>query len=388
MSGRVRIINYSAAALAEGQETASVQSQTGAEAVSYWPWIGAAAVLTVLFGVIFFLCLRKYLHTQKLARQAKERKIEARRLKEAESVTERREPVHEAKEFSAQPDYGSTISLEPPALEREPAFPREAAPVRQTQEEPAPGIYVGKVHDIGRRSSQQDSFGISGDGQQLDDGGKGIFAIVADGMGGLKNGGAVSALVTMTMMQAFDVMSGQVSPDQALLGMLGEANERVNDMLKPSGQGKSGSTVVAAIIRERMLYWIAVGDSHIYLYRNGALMQINRDHVYSVVLDEMAARGEISSREAAQNPQRKALTSFIGMGRIEKIDRNIRPLTLQKKDRVLLMTDGVFGTLSEEELTAAMKLPVAESSEAIHQMIRQKNAAAQDNYTALILECM
>ena len=303
-------------------------------------------------------------------------------------MTERREPVHEAKEFSAQPDYGSTISLEPPALEREPAFPREAAPVRQTQEEPAPGIYVGKVHDIGRRSSQQDSFGISSDGQRLDDGGKGIFAIVADGMGGLKNGGAVSALVTMTMMQAFDVMSGQVSPDQALLGMLGEANERVNDMLKPSGQGKSGSTVVAAIIRERMLYWIAVGDSHIYLYRNGALMQINRDHVYSVVLDEMAARGEISSREAAQNPQRKALTSFIGMGRIEKIDRNIRPLTLQKKDRVLLMTDGVFGTLSEEELTAAMKLPVAESSEAIHQMIRQKNAAAQDNYTALILECM
>ena len=388
MSGRVRIINYSAAALTEGQETASVQAQTGAEAVSYWPWIGAAAVLTVLFGVIFFLCLRKYLHTQKLARQAKERKIEARRLKEAESVTERREPVHEAKEFSAQPDYGSTISLEPPALEREPAFPREAAPVRQTQEEPAPGIYVGKVHDIGRRSSQQDSFGISSDGQRLDDGGKGIFAIVADGMGGLKNGGAVSALVTMTMMQAFDVMSGQVSPDQALLGMLGEANERVNDMLKPSGQGKSGSTVVAAIIRERMLYWIAVGDSHIYLYRNGALMQINRDHVYSVVLDEMAARGEISSREAAQNPQRKALTSFIGMGRIEKIDRNIRPLTLQKKDRVLLMTDGVFGTLSEEELTAAMKLPVAESSEAIHQMIRQKNAAAQDNYTALILECM
>ena len=250
------------------------------------------------------------------------------------------------------------------------------------------GIYVGKLHNIGKRSSQQDSFGISQNGQGLSASGKGIFAIVADGMGGLSNGGEISALITMSMMQTFDQIPRPGDARQELLSMLNQANDEVNARLSGGGQGKSGSTVVAVILRDMQLYWISVGDSHIYLYREGALMQINRDHVYSVDLDEMAARGEISSREASGDPQRKALTSYIGMGKLAKIDRNIRPLKLCPGDRVMLMSDGVFGTLNDEEITAAMKLPLTESCEALDQMIRGKKLPAQDNYTALILECV
>ncbi len=154
-------------------------------------------------------------------------------------------------------------------------------------------------------SSQQDSFGISENGQGWSDSGKGIFAIVADGMGGLYNGGEISALVTMSMMQTFDQIPRPGDARQELLSMLNQANDEVNARLSGGGQGKSGSTVVAVILRDTQLYWIAVGDSHIYLYRNGALMQINRDHVYSVDLDEMAARGEISSREASGIPSER-----------------------------------------------------------------------------------
>ena len=257
----------------------------------------------------------------------------------------------------------------------------EDVPVRR-------GIYVGKLHNIGKRSSQQDSFGISQNGQGLSASGKGIFAIVADGMGGLSNGGEISALITMSMMQTFDQIPRPGDARQELLSMLNQANDEVNARLSGGGQGKSGSTVVAVILRDMQLYWISVGDSHIYLYREGALMQINRDHVYSVDLDEMAARGEISSREASGDPQRKALTSYIGMGKLAKIDRNIRPLKLCPGDRVMLMSDGVFGTLNDEEITAAMKLPLTESCEALDQMIRGKKLPAQDNYTALILECV
>lgn len=290
------------------------------------------------------------------------------------------EPLMEDYQDMDMNGFGTTM-----AVEQAPA-----QPVRQTREsESRPrGIYVSKMHNIGRRGSQQDSFGISQDGTRLECSGKGVFAIVADGMGGLSNGGEVSARVTMSMMRSFDQQTPSADGDRELLSMLNKANDEVNDMLAPSGQGKSGSTVVSVLIRDMQLYWIAVGDSHIYLYRDGALMQINRDHVYSVDLDEMAARGEISVREAAEDPQRKALTSYIGMGKLAKIDRNIRPLQLQSGDRVLLMTDGVFGTLSDEEITAAMKLPVDESSQAMEQMILGKNKATQDNFTALILECV
>lgn len=373
-------------------------------------WIGVAAASTVIFGLLFVVSILRY-RAQTDLDSADQPPGDAAgyghddgRYAQGDYMGEASMEDHQNMNMSGfeqdqgyrenpigRQAMGQRASREAEGYNATMAVAQEAAPSpRQTLENDARpgGIYVSKVHNIGRRGSQQDSFGISQDGTRLDCSGKGVFAIVADGMGGLSNGGEVSALVTMSMMRSFDQQTPSADGGRELLSMLGKANDQVNDMLAPSGQGKSGSTVVSVLIRDMQLYWIAVGDSHIYLYRDGALMQINRDHVYSVDLDEMAARGEISVQEAVQDPQRKALTSYIGMGRLAKIDRNIRALQLNSGDRVLLMTDGVFGTLSDEEITAAMKLPVAESSQAMEQMILGKNKATQDNFTALILECV
>ncbi len=366
---------------------------TGTQA-SYGLWIGIAAALTLFFGALFVVFFNRYRRNQK---DAERRARRQERLYGEDRAPEGYDNMDNFQNMGANDgfqdasmeSYGATAAVEnAPVVDVEVPTAQNAA-IPHTEEDrkkQARGIYVGKVHNIGRRSSQQDSFGISKDGQALSSAGKGVFAIVADGMGGLSNGGEVSARVTMSMMTSFDRMNGQERGDKQLLTMLNQANDDVNAMLKSAGQGKSGSTVVAVLIRDSSLSWITVGDSHIYLYREGALMQVNRDHVYSVDLDEMAARGEISTFEAAKDPQRKALTSYIGMGKLAKIDRNIRPLQLQSKDRILLMTDGVFGTLTDEEITAAMKLPVTESCNALDQMIQGKNRPAQDNYTALILE--
>lgn len=355
---------------------------SGSDVTSLWLWIGICGAAVIVLGILFILNLRRYVY---LCRRVRARKNSANpgavQDRGADFVTDMYSSDNRAETERTLPDAGLNFAAAQTTL-------RTAALVSEKKEQKNPGIYVGKIHNIGRRSSQQDSFGISQDGTRINYSGKGIFALVADGMGGLENGGQVSAMVTMTMMREFDRLSRNYSGEQALLSMLGEANDQVNALIQSSGSKKSGSTVVAVIIRDMKLYWITVGDSHIYLYRSGALMQVNRDHVYSVVLDEMAARGEISHQEAAQNPQRNALTSYIGMGKLEKIDRNIRPMQLQSGDRVLLMSDGVFGTLSEEEITAAMKFSAAESAEAMDQMIRRKNLPAQDNYTALILECV
>lgn len=361
---------------------------------SYGLWIGIAAALTLIFGALFVVFFNRYRRNKK---DAERRARRQERLYGEDRAPEGYDNMDNFQNMGANDGfqdasmegYGATAAVEnAPVVDVEVPTAQNAA-IPHTEEDrkkQARGIYVGKVHNIGRRSSQQDSFGISKDGQALSSAGKGVFAIVADGMGGLSNGGEVSARVTMSMMTSFDRMNGQERGDKQLLTMLNQANDDVNAMLKSAGQGKSGSTVVAVLIRDSSLSWITVGDSHIYLYREGALMQVNRDHVYSVDLDEMAARGEISTFEAAKDPQRKALTSYIGMGKLAKIDRNIRPLQLQSKDRILLMTDGVFGTLTDEEITAAMKLPVTESCNALDQMIQGKNRPAQDNYTALILE--
>ncbi len=249
-----------------------------------------------------------------------------------------------------------------------------------------PGLHVGKLHKIGKRSSQQDSFGMSREGQGVPTGGQGVLAVVADGMGGMERGDEISALVTMTMLQNFDRVDGQTPGEMKLLALLNQANDEVNRLLAASRGKRGGSTLVAALVQDGKLYWVTVGDSRLCLYRNNTLLQINREHVYGVELDEKAARREITPQEAANNPQRGALTSYIGMGRIKKIDRNIRPMQMEDGDRLILMSDGVFGALTDEEISAAMRLPVTESGIAIDRMVQKKNLREQDNYTALILE--
>jgi serine/threonine protein phosphatase PrpC len=249
-------------------------------------------------------------------------------------------------------------------------------------------VNIGNTHHIGARESQQDSFGISDiSNKELCDK-KGVFAIVADGMGGLANGGDISAIVTSSMLKYFNENPFHSEPEIEFLNMVGTANEEVNKYLGKDGRVKGGSTVVSAILKNMQLYWLAVGDSRIYLIRNGAIIQINSEHTYGADLDEKVAMGEISIEDAQSNTQRNALTSYLGMGRLEKIDRNIRPLQLLRGDRIILMSDGVFGTLSDEEILSTMDAPTYESAARMEQIILSKNKSKQDNFTAVILECV
>jgi serine/threonine protein phosphatase PrpC len=134
------------------------------------------------------------------------------------------------------------------------------------------------------------------------------------------------------------------------------------------------------------MVWVAVGDSRIYLIRNGTAVQINREHTYAEELDEKAAGGEISREEALNHPTRAALTSYLGIGRLEKVDRSIRPVPLRDGDRVLLMSDGVFGVLTDGEILAAMPYDPQESAAKLLEAALAKQNPRQDNLTAVIFE--
>ena len=249
-------------------------------------------------------------------------------------------------------------------------------------------VRVGNAHHIGARESQQDSFGISDIGNEALCRQKGVFAVVADGMGGLSNGALVSTTAVKSLLGSFNSRPFHNDPATELLYMLGRANDEVNAVLGHAGPGKSGSTVVAALIQGRELYWFSVGDSRIALVRGGSIFQLNREHTYGSDLDEKAAMGELAFEAAKNDPQRNAVTSYLGMGRLEKIDRNIRPLQLQHGDRLLLMTDGVFGTLTDDEILSAMAAAPHESAQRLQQLVLHKNKPKQDNFTAIVLECM
>jgi len=245
-------------------------------------------------------------------------------------------------------------------------------------------VKIGNIHHIGQRESQQDSFSISELSNSELCSGKGVFAVVADGMGGMEGGGTISNIVTQTMLRHFNETPEGRPAEVELLDMLIAANDNVAHYLKDNENG--GSTVVAVIIRDGSLFWVAVGDSRIYLLRQGAAIQINREHTYAVELDEKAAMGEISFEDARGDSQRSALTSYIGMKTLEKIDRNLRPVRLVDGDLVLLMSDGVFGALDDDEILEAMTDVPQKSAANLQKRVLEKQNPNQDNFTAVIFE--
>lgn len=262
-----------------------------------------------------------------------------------------------------------------------------AEPPKERREKSPGGLLIGNTHHIGNRANQQDSFCISNVENETLVKANGVLAVVADGMGGLSDGAQISAIVTSAMLRRFEQGAGLNDPVKGLSDMLGGANDEVNRYLAQAGRGQSGSTMVAVIIREKLLYFISVGDSRICLVRGGEVYHINREHNYAAELDEKAARGEISFSEAHADPQRKALTSYIGMGEIALIDRNIKPFPLLPGDRVVLMSDGVFGALSDEEIAAALQSDAVKAAQELERLVLQKQKQHQDNFTAVILQC-
>lgn len=269
----------------------------------------------------------------------------------------------------------------------EPPTPAEVHPVpitKETVEEtvcPIPGISIGKIHDIGRRDYQQDSFGQTAVLRNT-----GILAVLADGMGGLSGGERVSQKIVMEALTfGSTLQANQVST--ALPGMVAGINRAVNQMLGPKGLYTSGSTVVSALITGNALRWISVGDSRIYLYRDGQISQLSRDH--DLLQDWMPdiLEGKRSMAEALRDPNGRKLTSFIGMGELRHVDYNRTPIPLLPGDRVLLMSDGVYGTVSDAEMAAILRDCGSVQLAASHIGQRIMGAALpyQDNYTLIVL---
>lgn len=269
----------------------------------------------------------------------------------------------------------------------EPPTPAEVHPVpitKETVEEtvcPIPGISIGKIHDIGRRDYQQDSFGQTAVLRNT-----GILAVLADGMGGLSGGERVSQKIVMEALTFGSTLQANQVPT-ALPGMVAGINRAVNQMLGPKGLYTSGSTVVSALITGNALRWISVGDSRVYLYRDGQLSQLSRDH--DLLQDWMPdiLEGKRSMAEALRDPNGRKLTSFIGMGELRHVDYNRTPIPLLPGDRVLLMSDGVYGTVSDAEMAAILRDCGSVQLAASHIGQRIMGAALpyQDNYTLIVL---
>lgn len=260
-----------------------------------------------------------------------------------------------------------------------------------TPQQPAPPLVrllsyqVGNMQQVGTRPRQEDSFAFANALDVHDMKTQGLLAIMADGMGGMQNGKQVSEAAAQAMVAEFNAMDREGD----LAAQLKEAVVRTNDRLYERFGGSGGTTMVACLIFREQLYFACVGDSFLYLKRNGGLFRLNREQNYQhqLYMDEIRD-GNMDPTSANADPNGSRLSQFVGMDELEDVDYLRRPLPLQNGDMLLLCSDGVGGVVKPSQLLECMQAPSsAEVCRRIEIEVQRQQRVHQDNYTALVIRC-
>ncbi len=217
--------------------------------------------------------------------------------------------------------------------------------------------------------------------------GTSLLAVLADGMGGHAGGALASSTICSEFIAYFATAEG--SGAERLEPSLVAANDAVRSKVtaNPSLNGM-GATLIGAALGDAGLSWVSVGDSPMYLYRQGELAQLNADHSLAPVIDRMAARGKISAEEARNDPRRHFLRSAVTGEDIELVDMPEKALALAPGDIVLLSSDGIH-TLSTDEIRHLIGDYYANGPEVIAEaLVRAVDNAGephQDNTTVIVV---
>ena len=248
-------------------------------------------------------------------------------------------------------------------------------------------VCPGNSQHIGSRSSQQDAFGFSDKDDLAFVVHGGVLAVVADGMGGMANGGEASHSAVRAFLRAYMAKQADEAVLAAMLRALNEANQAVITLAQQVGEENVGTTLVAAVIHSDALHWVSAGDSRLYLWRSGQLTQLSEDHTYASDLDRDAANGSISPEEAENHPERRSLTSYLGLTPLELVDYNPEPFQVFAGDRLLLCSDGLYAALEEIEITPLFDREAQQTAEDLVALVLAKDRQNQDNLTVAILAC-
>jgi protein phosphatase len=215
------------------------------------------------------------------------------------------------------------------------------------------GIEVSGQTDIGcLRKNNEDSLGYWEPEDDAEFQRKGRVAVVADGMGGYEGGQEASHMAVEAMMKVYREFAGN-DPQQALIEGLQAAHDNIRNygLAHPALRGM-GTTCTALAVANDALYYVHVGDTRLYLIRDGRIIQVTRDHSY---VGRLVEAGMISREEAESHPQRNILTAAVGTNPELFMDSPERPEPLRPKDALLVCTDGLWGVVHDAEILAAVE---------------------------------
>ena len=221
------------------------------------------------------------------------------------------------------------------------------------------------------------------------------FVVLADGMGGHAAGDVASKVVLTEVYSELkfhfaDVEAFETRAPEILLGVANLANEtlRQHTDSHPETDGMGATLVVPALVENR-LWWISVGDSPLFLYRNGKLSQLNEDHSMAPQIDFMVQAGLLDAEAAVNHPDRNCLVSVLMGSKIAKIDCPAQPYELKAGDIVICSSDGLqflSNAQIEKVLAKYRKTRSTEIAERLLEELSKLGDPDQDNISFTVIK--
>ncbi len=240
--------------------------------------------------------------------------------------------------------------------------------------------------NIGKRSAQQDRYGFFPQGE-ITDHPDCTVAFLADGIGGFSDGAVASEAICETLQICVNEMDMEADPVQFVLETIDRCQASVKQKIFQNNMEPTGSTLVLLLVIKNQMYFGSVGDSRIYLNRAGKLIMLNREHNYYRRLAVAASKGSISWEEANNQPMKKFLTQYIGMDMIGEPDYLMEPIELMAGDELLLMSDGVYGSITAKDMEDILKdHDIGVAAKLMEQKVLQIGRDDQDNFTCVIMK--
>jgi protein phosphatase len=202
-----------------------------------------------------------------------------------------------------------------------------------------------------------------------------VFA-VADGMGGAQAGEVASSIAARAFEQEIDPAE---SAEKALKDIVQKANTEIHELAeKDSSRAGMGTTLTTALVQGDEVSIAHVGDSRAYLFRDGKLKRLTKDHS---LVEELRRQGRLTEKEAEEHPQRSVITRALGPEARVKVDTMTNPA--RNGDIYLLCSDGLTTMIDEEQIRQIL----ADSKnlkQAVGKLVDAANdAGGRDNITAL-----
>lgn len=208
--------------------------------------------------------------------------------------------------------------------------------------------------------------------------------ILCDGVGGHLGGDVASQRTTHYLGELFKQLEQPLTQDKAmewLYHAIQEVNTKIyDDATQDPNLTGMGTTLVTALIIDRIIFIAHVGDSRAYLYKQGTLTQLTEDHS---LVNELVRAGEITLEQSFVHPHRNAVTQSIGLSKQVKIEFKI--LNFDEIEQLMLCSDGLTNMLSQEQLLTLFN-DHRENNEFAQLLVDKANeAGGMDNISVVIL---